>query len=69
MWRHFHFHFHFISAHCNPQHTQVLDELDRLGLSGNTAVVLHSDHGWHLGESNMWEVRSTIHSVYYYNSA
>jgi membrane-anchored protein YejM (alkaline phosphatase superfamily) len=27
---------------------QVLDELDRLELTNCTAVVMHSDHGWHL---------------------
>lgn len=37
---------------------KVLDELDALGLTDSTAVVLHSDHGWHLGEYNMWEKRT-----------
>lgn len=37
---------------------QILDELDRLGLTTDTAVVLHSDHGWHLGEYAMWEKRT-----------
>ena len=32
---------------------QVLAELERLGLSNDTLVVMHADHGWHLGEYNM----------------
>ena len=33
---------------------RVLQELDRLGLSKNTAVVLWGDHGWKLGEHASW---------------
>ena len=32
--------------------------LTSLGLVDSTMVVLHSDHGWHLGEYAMWEKRT-----------
>jgi arylsulfatase A-like enzyme len=33
---------------------RLLAELDRLGLRENTIVVLWGDHGYHLGEQNIW---------------
>lgn len=39
---------------------RIIDELDRLGLSQNTAVVFTSDHGYHLGEHGFWQ-KSNLH--------
>lgn len=39
---------------------RVLDELDRLGLRENTAIVFTSDHGYHLGEHDFWQ-KANLH--------
>jgi arylsulfatase A-like enzyme len=33
---------------------KVLQEIDRLDLAQNTIVVIWGDHGWHLGEQQIW---------------
>lgn len=42
------------SSYTDAQIGRVLDELERLGLAGNTIVVLWGDHGWQLGEHGLW---------------
>ncbi len=41
-------------SHVDEQVGLLLDELDALGLAGNTIVVLWGDHGFHLGDHNEW---------------
>jgi len=41
----------------------LLDEIDKLGIANNTAVVFHSDHGWHLGEHGEWRKMTNFEAV------
>jgi len=45
-------------SYSDAQVGKVLDELDRLGLSANTIVILWGDHGWKLGEHDAWAKHS-----------
>ena len=41
-------------AYMDAQVGRVLDALTATGLDRNTIVVLWGDHGWHLGDHQMW---------------
>ncbi len=41
-------------SYVDVQIGKILDELSRLGLNENTIVVLWGDHGYHLGEQDLW---------------
>lgn len=41
-------------SYMDSQVGRVLDEVDRLGLAGNTIIVLWGDHGYHLGDHGTW---------------
>eukprot|EP00039_Didymoeca_costata_P032510 m.38126 g.38126 ORF g.38126 m.38126 type:complete len:742 (-) comp9393_c0_seq1:117-2342(-) len=48
-------HYYAAIAWMDSQVGRVLDELENLGQKENTLVVLHSDHGWSLGEHGEWQ--------------
>jgi iduronate 2-sulfatase len=39
---------------------RILEELERLGLRDNTAIVFTSDHGYHLGDHTFWQ-KGNVH--------
>ncbi len=46
-------------SYVDTQIGKVIDKLVELGLHKNTVVVLWGDHGWHLGDHNIWCKHST----------
>ncbi len=47
-------------SYSDAQIGRVIAELDRLGLRGNTIIVLWGDHGWKLGEHDAWGKHSNV---------
>jgi arylsulfatase A-like enzyme len=50
-------------TYLDAQVGRLLDELERLELDRSTIVVFTSDHGYHLGEHNMWQKQSLMENV------
>ncbi len=42
---------------------RLLDELEALGLTQDTIVVLWGDHGWHLGDSGLWSKHTNFEAA------
>jgi arylsulfatase A-like enzyme len=41
-------------SYIDAQVGRLLDKLDELGIADNTIICLWGDHGWHLGDHNIW---------------
>lgn len=50
-------------THVDDLAGRIFAEMDRLGLSENTIVVVLGDHGWLLGEHNTWAKNQLLHKA------
>ncbi len=41
-------------SYIDAQVGKLLDELEKLGMADNTIVIIWGDHGWHLGDQQVW---------------
>ncbi|HAV14522.1 MAG TPA: sulfatase [Opitutae bacterium] len=46
--------YHASVAYIDAQIGRIMEKLDQTGLAKNTIIVLWGDHGWHLGDHNIW---------------
>jgi arylsulfatase A-like enzyme len=47
-------------SYTDAQIGKVINQLDKLGLSKNTIIILWGDHGWKLGEHGEWTKHSNV---------
>ncbi|WP_258104177.1 sulfatase [Marinoscillum sp. MHG1-6] len=47
-------------SYIDAQIGKIIDKMDTTGLMDNTTIVLWGDHGWHLGDHNLWGKHSNL---------
>ena len=51
------------TSYIDAQVGKLLKTLDSLGLSDNTIIVLWGDHGWHLGDHDLWNKHTNFENA------